>query len=102
MVLRSVLISLALLGGCVESAEDPTPASHIEIHPVTATFEEEQVDLCELASELTADNVCSLICDPQAMADFLVAGGMAGGKCVQLRCQLPGIQPIQVGVCLPP
>jgi hypothetical protein len=36
------------------------------------------------------------------MADFLLADGMSGGKCVELRCELPGIAPLSVGVCLAP
>ena len=63
---------------------------------------EDEADLCALASELSSDNVCSLICDPEAMAAFLIAGGMQGGKCVQLRCELPDVAAVFVGVCLPP
>ena len=93
---------MVLLGGCVEGAEDPLPASRIHIDEASLSVDTTEVDLCALASELDTNNACSLICDPDAMADFLSASGMTGGKCVQLRCQLPGIDPIFVGVCLAP
>ena len=93
---------MVLVGGCVEGAEDPPARIHVDhIDQVSAEVEQaDEVDLCALASQLDANNVCSLICDPDAMADFLIAGGMQTGKCVQLRCELPGIEPILVGVCL--
>jgi hypothetical protein len=97
---------MVLVGGCVEDADNTRPVlSQIEILPDEATEVlelDDQVDLCALAGQLDSDNVCSLICDPDAMADFLVAEGVAGGKCVQLRCELPGIAPLFVGVCLSP
>ena len=99
---RSLLLAILVVSGCVESAEEPAPAARIEITSTTAELVETEVDLCALASELASDNVCSLICDPDAMADFLLAGGMTGGKCVQLRCELPGVPTVLVGVCLPP
>lgn len=97
---------MVLLGGCVEDADKSRPvASQIEIRDsenVQAVQLDDGPDLCAIASELDTDNVCSLICDPDAMADFLLAEGVAGGKCVQLRCELPGIAPLFVGVCLAP
>jgi len=94
---------MVLLGGCVEDAENPLPEARIHIDETSvAVGTTDEVDLCALASELDTSNVCSMICDPAAMADFLVAEGMSGGKCVQLRCELPGIDPIFVGVCLAP
>jgi hypothetical protein len=101
MVVRSVLLAMVLVG-CVEGAEEPV-RSRIKIDVETAMVEEPvDVDVCGLASELDTNNVCSLICDPDAMADFLTAEGVTGGKCIQLRCELPGIAPVSVGVCLPP
>ena len=96
---------MVLLGGCVEDADKSRPViSQIEIRSESIETVEldDEIDLCGLASQLGTDNVCSLICDPDAMADFLVAEGVAGGKCVQLRCELPGIPPLYVGVCLAP
>jgi hypothetical protein len=95
-----------LVGGCVEDADKSRPvASQIEIRDSATELQLEEsaeIDLCALASQLDTDNVCSLICDPDAMADFLLAEGMSGGKCVELRCELPGIAPLSVGVCLAP
>lgn len=95
---------MVLLGGCVEGAEDPLPQARIHIDEASIAVDTpDELDLCALASELDTDNVCSLICDPDAMANFLVAEGVSGGKCVQLRCQLPGVEnALFVGVCLPP
>lgn len=99
---------MVLLGGCVEDADKSGPViSQIEIRSsdietVELDAGDDGVDLCAIASQLDTDNVCSLICDPDAMADFLVAEGVAGGKCIQLRCELPGLAPLFVGVCLAP
>ena len=101
-----MLLAMVLLGGCVEDADDAGPVSlAIEIRSSANELQEvvtDDADLCAIASELDTDNVCSLICDPDAMADFLLAEGVVGGKCVQLRCELPGLAPLYVGVCLPP
>jgi hypothetical protein len=95
---------MVLLGGCVEDADTSRRlSSTIEIRQSDAELEvvNDDVDLCAIASSLDTDNVCSLICDPDAMADFLLAEGVSAGKCVELRCELPGIPPLFVGVCLP-
>ena len=57
-------------------------------------------DICTLAAELPATDVCSLMCDPPAMAAYLIDEGMQGGRCYQLRCELPGSDAVMVGVCL--
>jgi hypothetical protein len=59
-------------------------------------------DVCALASELPTTDICSLICDPPAMATFLIDEGMQGGTCYQLRCVLSDENAVMVGVCLPP
>jgi hypothetical protein len=59
-------------------------------------------DVCELASALPTTDICSLICDPPAMATFLIDEGMQGGTCYQLRCVLSDENAVMVGVCLPP
>jgi hypothetical protein len=96
---------MVLLGGCVEDADESRPVSStIEIRESATNLEltSDDADLCAIASGLATDNVCSLICDPDAMADFLLAEGVVGGKCIQLRCELPDLPPLFVGVCLPP
>lgn len=95
---------MVLVGGCVEDADTSRPiSSTIEIHESDTDLEvvSDEKDLCAIASQLDTNNVCSLICDPDAMADFLLAEGVASGKCVELRCELPGIAALFVGVCLP-
>ena len=59
-------------------------------------------DFCALASELPTTDICSLICDPPAMAAYLIDEGMQGGTCYQLRCVLSEENAVMVGVCLPP
>lgn len=57
-------------------------------------------DLCMLASELARDNVCSLLCAPDQIAQRLIDDGSSGGRCYQLRCELRDVT-VHVGVCLP-
>lgn len=98
-----MLLVALVVSGCVENAEEPAPPPTIEVIRESAIADDPaEADLCAIAEQLDSDNVCSLICDPHAMADFLIAGGMTGGKCVQLRCELPGAAAVYVGVCLPP
>jgi hypothetical protein len=98
-----------LLVGCVDAApDDARPVVTIDKVSAGASTRvpgepaPEEIDLCALAAELDAGNVCSLICDPDAMAEQLAAGGMASGTCVELLCALPGAESVTVGVCLPP
>lgn len=58
-------------------------------------------DVCELATELSRDDVCSLICEPDELVARLVDGGTAGGCCYQLRCELADGVTVNVGVCIP-
>ncbi len=59
-------------------------------------------DVCALAAELPADNICSLMCEPDGMKAQLIADGMAQGTCYEFRCALPDATSVTVGVCLPP
>ena len=61
----------------------------------------DETDLCVLASQLPSDDVCSLMCDPEAMAASLLADGSARGVCYEFFCDLPGDAYALVGVCLP-
>ena len=100
--MRSLLLAMLVVSGCVESADEPAPPRITIVRDaVDVDPQPEQADVCAIANQLASDNVCSLICDPDAMAEFLVAGGMQSGKCVELRCELPGTQAVLVGVCLP-
>jgi hypothetical protein len=99
---------MLMVAGCVDAPEDARPVVTIDVasavvsgrapeRPAPAPF-----DICGLAAQLAADDVCSLMCDPDAMAAQLAAGGMASGTCVELRCALTEAASVTVGVCLPP
>ena len=57
-------------------------------------------DVCELAAQLPADDVCALLCDPAAMQDAMLAAGYRSGRCYELLCELPDSSHVNVGVCL--
>lgn len=114
MVRFSILV-MVLLSGCVAVGDEPTATIEIktnsaigEVEHATTHLHEIEADvtapdLCAQASELPATDVCSLICDPPAMAAYLIDEGMQGGTCYQLRCVLPGNEnAVMVGVCLAP
>jgi hypothetical protein len=61
----------------------------------------EDNDICALAAQLPTEDVCSLLCDPAAMAERLLEQGNAPGRCYELFCPLPGDNYALVGVCLP-
>src|SRR5258706_9253730 len=105
---------MCLVSGCVAVGDGPTATIEIKTPKVQSVgaVRGSQVelvdatngpDLCAQAAQLPAEDVCSLICDPPAMADYLVAEGMRTGACYQLRCALPGVEnAVNVGVCLAP
>lgn len=96
---------MAVVAGCAAEADAPpvvtieTPSEVIEIAP---DHEPSEADVCALAGELPISDVCSLICDPIAMAEHMIATGSASGQCYQLYCQLSEEAHVLVGVCLPP
>lgn len=99
---------MVVLAGCIADADEPLPIEDGRFDQATARAPEvapsevDEVDLCALAASLPAEDACSLMCDPDALAARLVDDGMDTGRCYELRCTLPGIDPMQVGVCLPP
>lgn len=101
-----------MLTGCLddsESAKDQTSTVYLgdvatldlESVELAPDAEEAGRDVCELATELAADNVCSLICDPDGFIARLIDGGTTGGRCYQWRCELAYGITVNVGVCLP-
>lgn len=96
---------MVVLGGCVADAEPPRPV-HPPPHPDVVSDlvddEGEQMDVCALAAELPFDDICSLICDPDAMATRMADDGNELGQCYQLYCALPHDEHVVVGVCLAP
>ena len=57
-------------------------------------------DLCALAAELPADDLCSLVCDPAALHQAMLDSGAVTGRCYLLLCQLSESVHATVGVCL--
>ena len=64
--------------------------------------QERPTTVCYQAAQLPADDVCSQICDPDALIAQLRANGESPGSCVEFRCDLPDTSSVVVGVCLPP
>src|SRR5438093_12542191 len=104
---------MCLVSGCGAVGDEPTATIEIKTPSVGAVRGAQLAsvdldtnagpDLCAQAAQLPAEDVCSLICDPPAMADYLVAAGMRSGACYELRCALPGIEhAVNVGSCLAP
>jgi hypothetical protein len=112
-VLRLSILVMVLAAGCMAADEEPTATIEVQAgkahftiaHPIDDTPAEVAAapDVCAAAAELPPTDVCSLICDPPAMAAYLIDEGMQGGTCYQLRCVLPGNDnAVMVGVCLAP
>jgi hypothetical protein len=57
-------------------------------------------DLCTLAEALPPDDLCSLICDPDALRDAMLEAGVASGRCYLMLCVLTVDVRAQVGICL--
>ena len=101
------MLSMVVVAGCVaDSAEPPPvrsrPAIDVTLLDIASGDAGSGGDVCVLAAELPLDDICSLMCDPPAMAAQLVIDGNEPGTCYQLYCSLPGDAHVLVGVCLPP
>ncbi|HEY5925317.1 MAG TPA: hypothetical protein VIV11_26720 [Kofleriaceae bacterium] len=104
--MRTVLLSLVVLAGCVADGVDEPPPP-VESEPqvdvsLMTPQDDAQVDVCALAALLPSEDICSLICDPAAMAERMVSDGNDRGTCYQLYCSLTTEEHVLVGVCLPP
>lgn len=108
--MRATILVMVILGGCVaDGADEPAPTITIKVDraddaPTISPDQSSgaQTDICALAAALPSDDICSLMCDPDAMANMLLSEGMQSGNCYQLRCVLAESFAVQVGVCLPP
>ncbi len=94
-----------LLAGCVvENAPRPAPdratAEAVDVEQLEREETSEDAALCALAAALPADDLCSMVCDPDAFAARLVDDGMVTGNCYQFRCSLSAEVEVTVGVCL--
>jgi hypothetical protein len=98
------LLIMVVVAGCAADADAPTPIVLDRMDEPSALAGDgvADADVCALAAALPADDICSLVCDPAAMAAQLVADGNKTGACYQLRCTLTATQSVLVGVCLPP
>jgi hypothetical protein len=103
MLMMAMVMAAA---GCLDRGDSSSPVKRavIEVDAATATqlHAPEQSPLCALADALPADDICSMICDPDAMKDMLLAEGSPSGRCYELACTLDATTTVQVGVCLPP
>jgi hypothetical protein len=59
-------------------------------------------DVCALAAQLPSTNLCSLICDVDAMKAAMLAAGDHEGRCYEFDCKMPDASSVYVGVCLSP
>ena len=104
MRIHSLVVVCALSTGCAVDVDDPGPDTCADCENVEAGAMKDpaQGDVCALAAELGSDDICSLICDPPAMAQRMVEDGGTRGACYQLYCSLNAEEHVLVGVCLPP
>jgi len=96
-----------VLGGCVAESGEP-PAPPVEEQPALPAIDvslmdhDSEIDVCALAALLPSEDICSLVCDPAAMAERMISDGNDRGACYELYCVLSAQQHVLVGVCLPP
>ncbi len=109
VVVRGLLVVLVMLTACAVDAPQPVVVGLSAIESFES-FDTEMMsaleatpaepDLCALAAELPADDLCSLICDPAALHQAMIDEGVATGRCYLLLCQLSEDVHASVGVCL--
>jgi hypothetical protein len=104
MVVRIFLVMLVLAGCVADEADQRSqtirvmPTLHVTTLPPEAV---QPPDVCAEAADLPADDICALMCDPDAMKAELEAQGLHTGTCYEFSCPLPNGSEISVGVCLP-
>ena len=92
---------MIVLVGCVAETDAPPPVI-ITTVDVQGNELEPSTDVCRLAALLPPEDICSKLCDPDAMALQMAADGSESGTCYQLYCSLPENEHVLVGVCLGP
>jgi len=101
---RAALVLLVVLGACATEAQEPPPPSVSLADPEMTTVAGDDdaagPDLCALAAALPDDDICSLVCDPGALAARMLADGNEPGSCYQLYCALSESVHVLAGVCL--
>ena len=96
--MRTTILVLALVG-C--AAEQPQPDTS-ETVSISMVDETPARDVCALAAALPSNNLCSLVCDPDALKAALLAEGDPPGRCYEMDCVLSDGSSVFVGVCLQP
>jgi len=101
---RTALLLVVVLGGCVAASDEPAPPVETPTAIDVSLMDQQnsEIDVCALAALLPSENICSLVCDPDAMAERMISDGNARGRCYELYCALTDQQHVLVGVCLPP
>jgi hypothetical protein len=104
-VVRVMVMTVWMLAACaVEPPVDETRTQRLDQMAsedfIAVESENDEPDLCGLAAELPADDLCSLICDPDALEAALIAQGTPVGRCVTMICPLSETVTAHVGVCL--
>jgi hypothetical protein len=99
MVRRLVMV-MVMLAGCVAD-EESRPTLRISADHAQVIGPADEADICAAAANLATDDICSLMCDPDAMKARLVSEGTQTGVCYEFSCPLPDGTLISVGVCLP-
>jgi len=88
---RTTVLGLALMiGGC--AVDTATTSQDAEVPP----------QVCELAAGLPPENLCSLICDPDALKAAMRLRGDVIGRCYEFDCVMPDSSRVSVGICLLP
>jgi hypothetical protein len=101
-MVRTVVMVMVMLAGCVADEESrPTIRVSGPDRHVIAPADVVPTDICAEATGLATDDICSLMCDPDAMKARLVEEGTQTGVCYEFSCPLPDGTLISVGVCLP-
>jgi hypothetical protein len=99
-MVRSLVMVMVMLAGCVAD-EESRPTIRVSGPDHAQVIGPADVDICAVAADLAADDICSLMCDPEAMKARLVDEGTQTGVCYEFSCPLPDGTLISVGVCLP-
>ncbi len=103
-MLRLVFAMVVVTGGCAtgDGRTITLDGDGIDVTVVgpRATGVVPTPDVCDLAAQLPSDNVCSLMCDPDAMKAAMLAAGDQTGRCYELDCVMPDASSVYVGVCL--
>jgi hypothetical protein len=114
MVVRFVLVMMVVTGCVAEdktitiSSDSTTIHRNVRVQLAEVGFstlsdsQPSGPDICQLAAELPADTMCSMICDIDAMKAELLATGHSPGVCYEFSCTMTDGTSTAVGVCLPP